>query len=426
MTVFRWIFAVVVISLVALVAVKGLAPKTDPPTQVQIAKAQKATITRTVSAAGKLEPVDKVNVSSNITGILVDLQVGIGSVVKKGQYLGQIDTSRYKAQLDQQRAQTDAALADIRRAAANLAKLKAEEERQQSLVAKGAGNKSDYENAHAAVAIASAELSQSQSRADVARGALSEAQSSFTWATLKAPIDGTVLATNHRVGERIRGSDFSEDVVLVIGTLDRVNVRIEIGEHDVVFVKPGQLATVEVDALPDVPIKGTVIDSGRDAIVKNAGTENEITTFPVWVHLDHPPPAVLSGMSAQVSISTETKRDVVGVPIQAVTVRAAGTPPGAVGEGPTAPMPAPPSLPVGSPKSKLDKVVFVVRDGKVEKRKVTTGISSESMIEIVDGLKEGDEVVEGPYRVLARQLEDGQKVVAAPAGGGPGQMMGKQ
>src|SRR5262249_21895729 len=250
MSVFRWIFAAAVVALVGMMAMRGLAPRVEPPVPVQIAKAQKATITRTVSAAGKLEPVDKVNVSSNITGILVDLQVAIGSVVKKGQYLGQIDTSRYKAQLDQQRAQTDAAVADIRRAAANLAKLKAEEERQQALVAKGAGNKSDYENAHAAVQIAQAELSQSQSRADVARGALSEAQSSFTWATLKAPIDGTVLATNHRVGERIRGSDFSEDVVLVIGTLDRVNVRIEIGEHDVVFVKPGQLATVEVDALP--------------------------------------------------------------------------------------------------------------------------------------------------------------------------------
>ncbi|HKA91763.1 MAG TPA: efflux RND transporter periplasmic adaptor subunit [Haliangiales bacterium] len=430
MSVFRWIFAAAVVALVGMIAMKGLAPKAEPPVPVQIAKAQKATITRTVSAAGKLEPVDKVNVSSNITGILVDLQVAIGSVVKKGQYLGQIDTSRYKAQLDQQRAQTDAAVADIRRAAANLAKLKAEEERQQALVAKGAGNKSDYENAHAAVQIAQAELSQSQSRADVARGALSEAQSSFTWATLKAPIDGTVLATNHRVGERIRGSDFSEDVVLVIGTLDRVNVRIEIGEHDVVFVKPGQLATVEVDALPDVPIKGTVIDSGRDAIVKNAGTENEITTFPVWVHLDHPPPQVLSGMSAQVSISTETKRDVVGVPIQAVTVRASGAPPGPSPEGLRAPMPPPPSAPVGSPKSKLDKVVFVVRDGKVEKRKVVAGLSSESMVEIVDGLKEGEEVVEGPYRTLARQLEDGTKVVKAPpGGGGPGggqQMMGRQ
>lgn len=422
MSVFRWIFAAVVIALVGFCGMKALQPKTDPPTQVQIAKVAKATITRTVSAAGKLEPVDKVNVSSNITGTLFDLQVGIGSVVKKGQYLGQIDTSRYKAQLDQQKAQTGAAVADIRRSNANLAKLKAEEERQAQLVAKGAGNKSDYENAHASVAIAEAELSQSQSRADVARGALSEAQSSFTWATLKAPIDGTVLATNHRVGERIRGSDFSEDVVLVIGTLDRVNVRIEIGEHDVVFVKPGQLATIEVDALPDVQIKGTVIDSGRDAIVKNAGTENEITTFPVWVHLDHPPPQVLSGMSAQVSISTETKRDVVAVPIQAVTVRAAGAPPGPAPEGLQAPMPPPPSAPVGSPKSKLDKVVFVVHDGKVEKRKVTVGLSSESMVEILDGLKEGEEVVEGPYRTLARQLEDGMKVTAAPAGGpgGPG------
>ena len=422
MTTFRWIFAVILAGLVGLVAVKGLAPKPQPPTMVQMAKAQKTSITRMVSAAGKLEPVSKVNVSSNITGILIDLQVGIGSVVKKDQYLGQIDTSRYKAQVDQQRAQTGAAVSDIRRAAANLAKLKAEAERQEKLVAKGAGNKSDFENAQSSVSMAEAELSTSQSKATAARGALAEAQSSFTWATLKAPIDGTVLAVNHRVGERIRGSDFSEDVVLVLGTLDKVNVKIEIGEHDVVYVKPGQLATVEVDALPDVTMKGTVIDSGRDAIVKNPGTDNEITTFPVWVRLDSPPPQVLSGMSAQVSISTETKRDVVGVPIQAVTVRASGTGPAPAPEGMPAPMPPPPSAPAGTPKSKLDKVVFVVKDGKVEKRKVATGLSSESQVEIVEGLKEGEEVVEGPYRVLARQLEDGANVMKAPPGGpgGPG------
>jgi HlyD family secretion protein len=415
MTVFRWIFAALILGFVVMTAMKGMKPKEPPPTSVQTAKAEKATVTRTVSAAGKLEPVHKVNVSSNITGVLVDLQVGIGSVVKKGQYLGQIDTSNYRSRVDQQRSQSSAASADVARAEASLNKLKADAARMAALAERGAGNAADLAQAKDAVRIGEAEVTAAKSRSDVAKAQVSEAQYSLSWATLKAPVDGTVLAVNHRVGERVRGSDFNEDVVMVLGSLNEMDVRIEVGEHDVVFIKQGQAATIEVDSLPDQVLKGKVIDSGRDAIVKNAGTDNEVTTFPVWVTLDNPPETALSGMSAQVSIATETKGDVVAVPIQAVTVRPAAAPQPAPTEGPTlkGPSPAPPSMPVGNPKSKLEKVVFVVKDGKVARRKVTTGLSSESLVEIVDGLAAGDEVVEGPYRTLARQLEDGQRVQVA-------------
>lgn len=415
MTVFRWIFALLVAGVVVMMAMKSMRPQQVPPQTVQVAKAEKATVTRTVAAAGKLEPVHKVNVSSNITGTLVDLKVGLGSVVKKGQYLGQIDTSRYDAQLDQQKSQAGAASADVRRAAANLARLRGEAERMAQVVAKGAGNASDLISARDQVRMAEAEVSAAQSRAQMARASVTEANKTLGWATLTAPIDGTVLSTGHRVGERIRGSDFSEDVVITIGSLSDIDVRIEVGEHDVVFIKPGQKATIEIDALPDLQLVGEVIDTGRDAIVKNAGTDNEVTTFPVWVTLEHPPDKVLAGMSAQVTIATESKTNVVAVPIQAVTVRAPG--------GPMAPgaAPAPPADKAG-PRAKLEKVVFVVKDGAVQKRKVVTGLSSESKIEIVEGLQPGDEVVEGPYRVLARQLEDGMKIeIEKPMGpGGPG------
>jgi HlyD family secretion protein len=411
MTLFRWIFALLVAALVVMVAMSSLKPKPTPATKVQTAHAEKTSITRTVTAAGKLEPVHKVNVSSNITGTLIDLKVGIGSVVKKGQYLGQIDTSRYKAQLDQQSAQTQAASSDVTRAQANLTRLREDAARLKKLFDSGAGNAQDVAQAEAQVHIAEAELSSASSRAQAVRGQLSEAQKTMEWATLIAPVDGTVLATNHVVGERIRGSDFAEDVVLVLGSLDEMEVRIEVGEHDVVYIRRHQLATIEVDALPDMPLQGEVIDSGRDAIVKNAGTDNEVTTFPVWVTLKAPPATAMSGMSAQVSIATETRKDVVAIPIQAVTVRAAP----AVTAPPSettvsSPAPSAPSAPVGSPRSKLEKVVFVVKDGEVHKRKITTGLSSESLVEVTDGLSPGEEVVEGPYRILARQLDEGTHV----------------
>jgi HlyD family secretion protein len=412
MTVFRWIFALLVVSVVAMVALKNLRPPQEPPINVQTHKAEKTTVTRTVTAAGKLQPSTKVNVSSNITGVLIELKVGIGSVVKKGDVLAQIDTSRYQAQLEQSRSQVGAASADARRASANLARLRSEAARLQALVAKGAGNASDLEQARDQVRIGEAEVAAAESRADMARAARTEADKTLGWATIVSPVSGTVLSTGHLVGERVRGSDFAEDVILVIGTVGRMEVRIEVGEHDVVFVKPGQPATIEVDALPDHPLHGKVIDSGRDAIVKNAGTDNEVTTFPVWVTIDEPPPTVLSGMSAQVSISTESKADVVAVPIQAVTVRPVEVPgaPPSENQGIRTRAPLPPSMPGVLPKTKLEKVVFIMKDGVAHRRKVTTGLSSESMIEIVEGLAPGEEVIEGPYRVLARQIMEGSKV----------------
>jgi HlyD family secretion protein len=385
MSVFRWIFAVLVVGLVAFATWRSLQPHVAPPTEAQVAEVKKSSITRSVSGAGKLEPLTKVNVSSNITGILVDLKVGIGSEVKKGQYLGQIDTSRYKAQVEQQRAGATSAAAQVDRQQAELARLRRELQRVEQLNRDHAASASELEAARSAVSVAEATLAATRGQSDMARAGLREVSNNLEWATLKAPVDGTVLAVNHRVGERIRGSDFTEDVVLILGTLHRMDVRIEVGEHDVVHIKPGQKAKIEIDAIPDVPLEGDVLETGRDAIVRFAGTDNEVTTYPVWVSLDKPPAQALSGMSAQVTIETETRADTVGVPIQAVTVR-----PGSEG--------------------KLEKVVFVVKDGKAQKRGIQTGISSDTMVEITGGLQPGEKVVEGPYRLLARELQDGATI----------------
>ncbi len=404
MTIARWIFAVVVVALVAMVAMSSLEPRAQPPIGVQTAVATRASITRTVSGAGKIEPVHKVNVSSNITGTLLSLDVAVGTKVVEGAPLGQIDTSLYQSVVEQQQAQVRATQADVKRGHANLDYLTKEAVRVKQLLASGVASEADLSRAIASRDLAAAELASSEGRAAVSRAALSEARNSLGWATLRAPIAGTVLAVNHRVGERVRGSDFAEDVILVLGSLSEVDVRFEVGEYDVVHIRPGQLATVEIDAFGGDTLPGVVIDSGRDAIVKNAGTENEVTTFPVWVSLASAPPRTLSGMSAQVTISTETHAGVIAVPIQAVTVRPA--------EAGAADAPA-----VGARgRHKLDKVVFVVTDGVVHKRVVEVGLSSETHVEIVAGLQEGDTIVEGPYRTLARELTDGMPVAAEPAG----------
>jgi HlyD family secretion protein len=398
MTIARWIFAVLIIGLVGMVAMKSLQPKPERTTSVQSVAATRASITRSVSGAGKLEPVHKENVSSNITGTLLELTVGIGSKVTKGQTIAQIDTSLYRAQAEQQRAQLQAAEAAVAGARQNLKYLTDEAEREKKLSASGVVSEAELTKAISSRDQAKSDLAAAESRMAMSRASLAQAQNALNWATVKAPIDGTVLATNHRAGERVRGSDFAEDVILVLGSLGEVDIRLEVGEHDVVYIQPGQSATVEIDAFPGQVFQGTVIDSGRDAIVKNAGTENEVTTFPVWVSLTVPPVRVLSGMSAQVTISTETHPNVVAVPIQAVTVRPADGAGSAAGA-----------------KHKLDKVVFVIDGGVVHKRVVEVGLSSETHVEITKGLKEGEVIVEGPYRTLARDLTDGMRITAEPA-----------
>ncbi|HKE16841.1 MAG TPA: efflux RND transporter periplasmic adaptor subunit [Kofleriaceae bacterium] len=444
MTIARWIFAVVVIALVSVIALSSLKPRSAPPVQVHTATAARMSITRTVTGAGKLEPERKINVSSNITGVLLDLKVEIGSSVQKGQVIGQIDTSRYKAQFQQQQAQLHSAQADTDRARANVAYLASEEKRAQQLVDSKVSGTSELDKARSARALAQAELNAAEGKAKMARAGLDEARSALGWATLTAPQAGTVLSINHRVGERVRGSDFAEDVILVLGSVGEVDVKLEVGEQDVVFIKTGQTASVEIDAFGDRTFPGKVIETGRDAIVKNEGTENEVTTFPIWVALDGNPPRALSGMSAQVTISTETRKDVVTAPIQAVTVRpaggagaggAGGTGAGAAGAGKGAAGAAGSGAagagaavasdpPAG--KARLEKVVFVVESGKVSRRAVEVGLSSDTRVEITRGLKPGEVVVEGPYRTLARELEDGMAVTNAPEGGPGGHGGAKQ
>jgi len=251
------------------------------------------------------------------------------------------------------------------------------------------------------------------------QGQLDTASYNLSRATLVAPIDGTILELNHKVGERIRGSDLSEDVVLLMGGLSDMEVKVEVGEHEVVDIHDGDEAIVEIDAMPDKHFKGNVVAVGRNAQIKNPGTDAEVTTFFVRVGLEARPPGALPGLSASVSIATAKRNQVLTVPIQAVTSRAP-TPAGSGGpaEGPrpgeamAAPAPAASGEAAGVPggKPKPDKVVFVVKDGKAEKRAVKTGINSRADVEIIEGVNEGETIVEGPYRTLARELEHDQSV----------------
>ena len=167
--------------------------------------------------------------------------------------------------------------------------------------------------------------------------------------------------------------------------------------------------------------EGVVTEIAQKALVKNPGTEQEVTTFPIKVALTSRPPGVMPGMSSEVRINTETRNDAITVPIQAVTVRPEKNAP----DGPTS-VEAPGRLSAKKRMETLAKVVFVVDgEGKARMRRVRTGIASDTEMEIVEGLQEGDKLVEGPYRTLAKELKDGDRVEQMKPKGRGGLIQGR-
>jgi HlyD family secretion protein len=424
MTKGRWILAFVILLAVGFATYRGLRPRPPPPVEVSVATVKRQDLTHTVNAAGHLQARETVKVSSNVTGDLLSLSVKEGDHVKAGQVLGQIDKRLGESQVAQFRGAVAAAVAQTAQVEASIAQDERDLARLQKLVAESLASQADLEKAQTQLRLDEARRSAQKQIAAQNQGQLETALYNLSRATLTAPVEGTILELYHKVGERIRGSDFSEDVVLLIGGLAEMEVKAEVGEHEVVSIRVGNEATVDIDAIPDKQFKGRVVAVARNAQIKNPGTDAEVTTFFVRVALESPPEGGLPGMSAAVSIATATRTNVLTVPIQAITSRqpkqkegegqapdetqAARTGDGGEGANLTN---------TGSVKPKPSKVVFVIKDGKAEMRAVRTGIASRTDVEILDGLAEGETIVAGPYRTLARELNEGQAVKEMPKGG---------
>ncbi|SES76639.1 efflux RND transporter periplasmic adaptor subunit [Stigmatella erecta] len=402
------------------ITVAGLRDRPPPAVEVQLAKVHKGTITRTITGAGKVQAATTVKISSNLSGELVELLVKDGETVKKGQVLGRIDRRRFEATVKQALAAQSASKAEVQVSEVEAQRTLAEHARVKALVDKGLSSGAELEQSQARLDTANAQLAAARQRLAQASAVYEEAASNLAQTTLVSPIDGNVIELSREVGERVRGSDLSEDIVMIIAALNAMEVKIEVGEHEVVHLKTGQPSEVALDALDGESFQGSVVEIAQKALIKNEGTEAEVTTFPITVALETRPTGVLPGMSAEVRIAAETHNDALLVPIQAVTVRSEKILPDyqAPVEGG--------GLQAKRKTESLAKVVFVVdADNKAQVRRVRTGIASDTELEILEGLREGDRVVEGPYRTLSKDLSHGN-VVSEPSQGGPGTKGGQK
>lgn len=364
-------------------------------------------VTSKVSASGRIYPVTEVKINSQVSARIERLAVREGDTVEKGAVLVELDRTLYQARvegamaaLNTQRSSSEAALATLRQAEdlLNIHKALAEHDAGVVQELKDAQN-----NFNAAQARYNAALAQVSS----AEASLEQALEDLSRTTILTPMDGTVTALDVEEGEMVLGTQMTMGTqMMAISDLSRMEVEVDVDETDVVAVRVGQTAEVEVDAIPDTLFSGLITEIANAGNTLGAGTQMEVTNFAVKVELSDTDERLRRGMSAAVDIITETRENVLYIPMQALTARLSEDL--AVSneqEGQTV------SSSSSSEEDEYVEVVFVIlEDGTVELRKVDTGISGTTHIEILSGLSEGEQVVTGPFRLLSRSLKNGDRV----------------
>jgi len=416
---------------------------------VQTGKAVREDLATVVSASGEIKPKTYVNVGANAFGKITHLYVKEGDHVKKGELLAQIENVQPEADVNAneaslQAAQTDSlasdaavktAQADLLRAQADYDRNKLDWERAQSLFKDGLISKSDFDSrknawvtADAGLTQAQARLAQSKAQKDSADKHVTQARATLTHyadllkkTTYPSPFDGVVTNLPVREGETvvIGIQNAQGSTLMTIADMSVITAEVKVDETDIVNVRLGQPAEVTIDAIPKKVFHGSVSEIGDNAIVRSSGVSTsqqttaseEAKDFKVVVTLTDAPTDLRPGLSTTAKITTATRSNALSVPIQALTLRtkdqieAQNNPPGSVHAA------SPSAKEVASKNKKNDEVqgVFVIRNKKALFVPVTTGITGTSDIEVLDGLKEGDEVITGSYKVL-RTLRPGSSV----------------
>ncbi len=394
------LFIISGIGLVCIIAavVLFLGSKKETIVPVQIEKVSRKTITQVVTATGKIQPEVQVKISPEVSGEIVALPVKEGQRVKKGDLLMKIKPDSYVAQRDQ-------FAAGLLSAKASLTRTEPEYKRIENLYHKGLVSEAEYDQAKAAYETSKASYAQ-------ARASLDQAEESLRKTTVHSPMDGTVSQLNSELGERVLGTQqFQGTDVMTIADLSRMEARVDVSETDVILLSVGDTARISVDAIPDKKINAVVYEIANTATSRGLGTQEEVTNFQVKMRIVDKDVTLRPGMSMTADIETETKANVLAVPIQSVTTRGPKMGEGGQGGGEGQEgMQMAEANGKGKNGPKPLEVVFVVSNGSVKTVQVKRGISNDSHVEIMEGVDEGAEVVSGSYKAINRELEDGSKV----------------
>jgi HlyD family secretion protein len=364
-------------------------------------------VVQTVTATGKIQPMIQVNISADVGAKITRLEVEEGEWVEQGTLLVELDSERYLAAVESAEANLSAAQANANLARENMIKAEKDYERTKELFDRNLESQAVLDSVYATAEVEKARHQSTLDQGGQARAALRQARDDLAKTTIFSPMAGTVSKLNKEIGEIALGSQFQEDVIMVISNLEGMEALVDIDENDIVSVSIGDEAEIEVDALPDVKLKGRVTEIANSAKSSGMGTTDEKTEFEVKVAIIDPVAELRPGMTASADIVTKVCEDCLSVPIQSVAVRTIeqlGAEPAGEGEEDARFVPD---------SDGFVEIVWIVADGRAEARQVKTGIQNETHIEVVDGLGEEDQVVIGNYRAISRDLEDGSVVSLA-------------
>lgn len=422
----RWIIwpLVIAIPLVVFLSLRG---RNGDAVVVEAGKIARQPVFRSyVTASGEIVATRFADIGSNVMGKIVSLPVKEGDVVKAGQLLARIDPVQAQSEVDAASAGVQALEAEVRAADEHLRAAKAEEtlanarateanlrlERTRELYSKTLAPKSDLDSAVAAADSANAQVASANAalaRATQAREAASRrvaqakaqanrAQDIFTKTSVVSPIDGVVSRLQVREGEMVVIGIQNQPgtTLMTVSDLSGINAEVKVAESDVLRLQLGQPAQVTLEALPDRPFTGKVIEIGASALPTAGNAAAAAREFRVVIRLDQPDPALRPGLTGDAEILTGEQQNVLTAPLQAVVIRSR---PGASGS---------PAAGADGASSADTRGVFVIENGTAKFVPVKTGIIGGLDIEI-DGVSEGTTIVSGPYQVL-RDLRDGARV----------------
>ncbi len=402
-----YIFGGIGVLLVALILIALISGSKEEIIQVQVEKVVQRDITQTVSATGKINPEFKVAITPEVTGEIVSLPVKEGDHVRKGDLLIKIKADSYIAARDRASANLLGAKATLAMRKAELDKLTSDYNRVKELHAKSLSSDSELEAAKSSYLSSQASYEAAQANVSQMEAGLKESTEQLNKTTIYSPMTGTITKLNVELGERVLGSGFSQGTdMMTVSDLGNIEASVDVDENDVVLVSIGDTALIKVDAFGDRIFKGKVTEIGNSAISEGIGTQEQVVNFDVKIKLFKPDEQLRPGMSCNAEIQTETRHNVIAVPIQSVTARN----PTELAVNTEEENTVKEEKKNGFGQKKLQEIVFVVKNNRAKTINVETGISDDNFIEVKSGLDTTQQVVSGSYRAISRELNDGSNV----------------
>ena len=398
-----WIPLLIILSLSTWFFIKR--SESDDTISVDAEKVEFRTIIQKINASGKIQPEESVQITSTITGWITEITVMEGDTVEPGQHLISIDEKQIRPRYNN-------ALSQVKSSEANLKKVKAQMERTKTLFSQKLISQQEQEQVEASFQIA---LSQSEQ----ANANLLSAEDELSKTRLTAPKYGIVTSITKEEGEMAVGGMFNPGVLMTVADLSRMEVEVDVNENDVVNIAIGDTTEIEIDAYPDTIFFGIVSEIAHTAQSMNMGSQQQVTNFKVKVRMITVPDRIRPGMSSTVNIITETIKDALSIPIQALTSRSDDY--NDIDRSDKEQKKELENEDVPFKKVKQVDVVFTLEDkfkgeeaeeGKkyVTVMPVKVGISGENYYEVRSGLEKEKMIVIGGYKALSKLLNHGDLV----------------